>query len=297
MKIPAWYHDALQASAAVSRRDVFFVIGCQKSGTTWVEQLLDHHRSVCCRGEGHISDVAGPLMEHAVKVYNEQERTNQVLKPVELLSLVRALADRILGRYLNRCDDPGAIAAIGDRTPEGAIGIPALAAVYPDARFIHVIRDGRDAAVSGWAQVRRIGSGRQFASFADYAEFFADRHWVPYVTRARAAAAQLGDRYHEVRYENLHARPADEARAMFRFLGVSADDIAVQSCVQQASFRALTGREPGVEDPDSHYRKGIIGDWRNHFDDEALRRFEAVAGPLLSELGYAGESTPLRRAA
>ena len=162
---------------------------------------------------------------------------------------------------------------------------------------LHVIRDGRDAAVSGWAQVRRVGSDRPFSSFAEYAHFFADRHWVPYVTRARAAAPQLGERYHEVRYENLHANPADEVRSLFRFLGVRADDIAVQSCVQQASFRALTGREPGVEDPDSHYRKGIIGDWRNHFDDETLRQFDAVAGSLLSELGYAGERTPLRRAA
>jgi hypothetical protein len=297
MSVPAWYHDALQASAAIGRRDVFFVIGCQKSGTTWVEQLLDHHPRLCCRGEGHISDVAGPLLEHAVKVYNEQNRTNQVLKPVDLLALARSLADRILGRYLSRCDDPVAILAIGDRTPEGAIGMPALTALYPRARFIHVIRDGRDAAVSGWAQVRRVGSNDRFDSLADYARFFADRHWVPYVTRARAAAGRLGERYHEVRYENLHADPAGETRCMFRFLGVSADDVTVRSCVQQASFRALTGREPGVEDPDSHYRKGIVGDWRNHFDDETLRQFEAVAGPLLAELGYVRPSAPGRRAA
>ncbi|MHC4208311.1 MAG: sulfotransferase [Planctomycetota bacterium] len=293
MQVPAWYHDALQASAAIGRRDVFFVIGCQKSGTTWVQRLLDHHPSLCCGGEGHFSDVAGPLLEHAIAVYNEQDRTNLVLEPTALLALVRSLTDGILGRYLARSDDPGAVAAVGDKTPEGAIGVPMLNALYPGARFIHIIRDGRDAAVSGWGQVRRVGSADRFESFADYAVFFADRHWVPYVSRARAAGARLGDRYLEVRYEQLHADAARQARRLLLLLGVSATDDVVRSCVQRASFRAISGREAGDEDLSSHLRKGIVGDWKNHFDEATLSRFEAVAGPLLQELGYA--TTSIRR--
>jgi hypothetical protein len=293
MKIPAWYHDALQASAAVGRRDVFFVIGCQKSGTTWVQRLLDNHPGLCCGGEGHFSDVAGPLLEHAVRVYNEQDRTSLVLEPEALLALVRSLTDGILARYLARSDDPGAVAAIGDKTPEGAIGVPLLNALYPGARFIHVIRDGRDAAVSGWGQLRRIGTAHRFETLADYAVFFADEHWVPYVNRARAAGARLRDRYLEVRYERLHADATDEVRRLLLFLEVPATDDVVRSCVQRASFRALTGRETGDEDLSSHLRKGIVGDWKNHFDEAALSGFEAVAGPLLQDLGYT--TTSIRR--
>ncbi|MHC4218184.1 MAG: sulfotransferase [Planctomycetota bacterium] len=296
MKVPVWYHEALQATAAVGRRKVFFVIGCQKSGTTWVERLLDNHPNICCRGEGHFSDVAGPLLEHAVRVYNEQDRTNQVLEPSELLPLVRALADRIMGRYLARCDDPGAIIAVGDRTPEGAIGVPSLNALYPDSRFIHVIRDGRDAAVSGWAQVNRVGSADAFRSLEDYAVFFATKHWVPYVTQARAAAPRLGERYLEVRYEDLHADPATEIRRMLRFLDADGTDEIVRSCVRRASFPAVSGREAGDEDTSSHFRKGIVGDWKGHFDEATLSRFETVAGPLLRELGYTG-ATPVAYAA
>jgi hypothetical protein len=63
--------------------------------------------------------------------------------------------------------------------------------------------------------------------------------------------------------------------------------------VQRASFRAVSGRSAGDEDLSSHLRKGIVGDWKNHFDGAALSRFEAVAGPLLQELGYA--TTSIRR--
>ena len=70
----------------------------------------------------------------------------------------------------------------------------------------------------------------------------------------------------------------------------------MRSCVQRASFRALSGREAGDEDLSSHLRKGIVGDWKNHFGEAALSRFEAVAGPLLQELGYAS-AAPVARAA
>jgi hypothetical protein len=297
MRVPAWYHNALSASAAVGRRRVFFIIGCQKSGTTWVERLLDNHPNVCCRGEGHFSDVAGPLLEHAVKLYNEEPRTGWELSQQELLSTVRLLTDQILDRYLARCDDPDAVVTVGDKTPEGAIGVPALNALYPGAKLIHVIRDGRDAAVSGWVRLRRVGSDHRFESFADYAVYFAERHWVPYITRARHGASHLPGRYLEVRYEALHAEPAVQARHMLAFLGVETSGDTVRSCVERASFTALSGgRAPGDEDTTSHFRKGIVGDWRNRFDQETLTRFEAVAGTLLRDLGYI-PAAPVARAA
>jgi hypothetical protein len=287
MKIPAWYRNALDVSTDVARRDVVFVIGCQKSGTTWVQRLLDGHPNVCCRGEGHFSDVIGPMLEQATKLYNEQEKTVCALNETDLFSIVRLVSDQVLGKYLDECADREAIQIIGDKTPEAALAVPALATLYPGAKFVHVIRDGRDAAVSGWAQVQRIGADDGFASLVDYAAFFARRHWEPYITRARQAGSSIPGHYLEVRYEELHVEPVVHTRRMFDFLGMDATSDIVTACVEQAAFQVLSGgRERGEEDTSSHYRKGIVGDWKNFFDEAALQRFEAAAGWLLRELGY-----------
>ena len=296
MKIPSWYHDALKVSADIARRDVFFVVGCQKSGTTWVRRLLDNHPNVCCRGEGHFSDVIAPMLEQMHRIYNEDRRATWGFGPDDLLANIRLVTDTILGKYLAGCRDRRDVRLIGDKTPESALAVPALSVLYPGARFIHVIRDGRDAAVSGWAHIHRRGAQQRFDSFSDYAVYFAEHHWAPYITRARQGGRHVPDRYLEVRYEDLHDSPTDHTHRILQFLGVSAADDIVRSCVHRAAFRALSGRDAGDEDPSSHFRKGIVGDWANRFDEAALRRFEAVAGPLLQELGYARTATVARAA-
>ena len=291
MSLPSWYSNALGAGHAVSQREVLFVMGCQKSGTTWVQMLLDAHPQVCCGGEGHLGNMVGPLVEGAIKAYNDAPRTTISVGGAQTFSLVRLFADQILASYLATSPNPDAVRIVGDKTPESALAVGPLDKMYPGARFIQIIRDGRDAAVSGWAHLQRQGTAGKFATFADYAAYFAEYHWVAYITRARQAAEQLGDRYIEVRYEILHDEPHAHTRRLFEFLGVDSTDDAVGKCVEAASFsKATRGRRPGDEDPSSHFRKGIVGDWVNHFDADCLARFESVAGDLLGELGYVTES-------
>lgn len=288
-RLPDWYESALAAGRAVASRRVFFVAGCQKSGTTWVGALLDSHPQVCCGGEGHISDIAGPLIEQAISVHNAQKRATRDFDRQETFALVRLAADVILARYLESRPSPGDVRFLGDRTPEAACGILPLATLYPDAKFIHVIRDGRDGAVSGWAHLGRGGGRGRFPRFADYAEYFARGHWVPYIRRARAAGRRLPGRYVEVRYEDLSRDASGQARRLLSFLGADDGPEMVRRCTERSAFQALSGgRRPGEEDPSSHLRKGVVGDWMSRFDDEALERFEAQGGELLRELGYAG---------
>ena len=200
--------------------------------------------------------------------------------------------ERVLAGHLARKADPGAVRAVGDKTPEAALGCELLDLIFPDARFIHVIRDGRDAVVSGWAHLHRSGRGHPIQSVADYAELFARAHWCGYITAARKAAAVFPERYLEVRYEDLHARPHSEVRKLLRLLDVADDDETVARCVEAGSFVRLSGgRRRGEEDSASQFRKGVVGDWRERLDAETVGRFEAIAGPLLVELGYGTAAT------
>jgi hypothetical protein len=286
MTIPPWYRASLEASERIASLNVFFIVGCQKSGTTWLARLLDGHPEAACRGEAHFADVLAPMMLQAVKGYTGVRKTCGHLDGDAIWSAVRMLADRILISYV-AAHPERTITAVGDKTPEGAIAIEALAQMYPGARFIHIIRDGRDGAVSGWAHLKREGNDDRFGDFAEYAAYFAKSHWTNYIGQARRAAAALAGRCLEVRYEALHADAASETRRLLEFLALDASDESVQACLDAGAFERLTGgRHRGEEQPDSHFRKGLVGDWVNHFDAESLAAFESIAGPLMDELGY-----------
>ena len=143
-------------------------------------------------------------------------------------------------------------------------------------RVVHVIRDGRDAAVDAWDA---LPPGHTLA-FDDYVESFAT-HWVSFIEHVREAAQGHDDRYHELRYETLMSDPATAIVRLLEFLRIDASPDSVAGCMQRVNFAACTA-----------------GDWPHRFDAESAFRFDAVAGYLLQQLGYSEPtSTGLRRAA
>ncbi|MDP8952852.1 MAG: sulfotransferase domain-containing protein, partial [Actinomycetota bacterium] len=170
-----------------------------------------------------------------------------------------------------------------------------ISVVYPEARIVHIIRDGRDAAVSAAHHARNFGRARETKGEdglfepAQIRKLAAD--WNARVGRTVEDGPRLfGDRYAEVRYEDLLARPEPEMTRLLRFLGAAADEKSVARCVGAASFERLSkGRTRGEEDPSSFFRKGVAGEWRDAFTERDRRIFDEKAGSLLAELGY-GES-------
>ena len=92
---------------------------------------------------------------------------------------------------------------------------------------------------------------------------------TPMYNRAAEWAAASRQAYLEMRYEALHTDPFNEIRRLLEFLGLEATAGTIRTCFDAALFR------------------GTIGEWRRHFDEDAAFRFDAVAGFLLQELGYA----------
>ncbi len=143
-------------------------------------------------------------------------------------------------------------------------------------RVVHVIRDGRDAAIDAWDAL----PPRHGLTLEAYVESFAT-HWVSFIEHVREAAQGNDDRYLELRYETLKSDPAAAIEGLLEFLRIDASPDTVGDCVQRVNFASCTA-----------------GDWRHRFDGEAAFRFDAVAGYLLQQLGYSEPtSTGLRRAA
>lgn len=90
-----------------------------------------------------------------------------------------------------------------------------------------------------------------------------------------------------LRYEDMLADCHAVMRRVFEHYQVSLTDEQVNAICARHSFKSATGREPGQQDSQSFNRKGISGDWRNHFSPAQIDAFKRVAGKQLIELGYA----------
>lgn len=281
------YQDWRKGHDRVGRLRKVFLIGCIKSGTTWLANLLDGHPEVVIQGEGGFAWCLDPTLAQAFAAFNQHQKAQPAvthLRDVDLLLTLRTLIDGQFYRYLSACKrNTDRVRVVGDKTPQHTIGIPRLVQIYPDARFIHIIRDPRDAATSAWFHFGR----REQRPLAEYVRHFITQVWPVNVVNGRKSGRELGSQYMEVRYEDLLVREAELVRAMLRFLDVDASDEAVAACSAAGSFeRRSGGRSRGQADNNSFFRSGTAGDWRNHLPVDVVDECCRQMAPVMQEFGY-----------
>lgn len=89
-----------------------------------------------------------------------------------------------------------------------------------------------------------------------------------------------------IKYEDLNKECESALTELVGSLGCSIKEHRIKTAVDLFSMQRMTGRTPGEEDKESFIRKGIVGDWRNHFTKESADIFDTLAGDMLVELGY-----------
>jgi hypothetical protein len=315
---------------------VFFVVGHGKSGTTWVRNVLNAHPEILCKGEGRFFE------RDFVRAAPVQDLQRGWLKSVQPTSLYGAISsseylrtwiersvwtggedvDEHLGNlsrlavsyFLNERLSKTGKKIVGDKTTfAGGEPLVEIGAIYPEARVLHVIRDGRDVAVSmihhmwNYAKdtgafydlepedLRRRAAYRENPKMALANGLFTEkrlhniaRSWALRVGKAvEYGPAVLGANYAEVRYEALLEKPEEEIGRVLRLLGAEADEETVRRCIEMGGFEKWSeGRERGQEDTRSFYRKGMAGDWKNVFTERDKAVFKKAAGAVLVSLGY-----------
>jgi len=286
-------HDAV---ATLRKKQMFFIGGTIKSGTTWLQLLLDAHPDVSVKGEGHFFDLLAPVLEMALDTHDRliTEKNESIFNELEgypRLTENKALyvSACVIAAFLVEQSRHKAALAVGEKSPDNMLHFAKFHTVFPTAKFIHVVRDGRDCAVSAWFHNLRTtpqAAKREFGSVDAFACEFAG-HWGQELATAQNFANRHPDRVRQVRYEDVVTNAVPALCELFAFLGVPASLAIVERCVTEASFAKLSrGRNPGEEDRGSFFRKGIPGDWRNHLSAETNARFQKHVGGWLNRFGY-----------
>jgi hypothetical protein len=152
----------------------------------------------------------------------------------------------------------------GNKKPSYALHLAETEAVFPGAKVVHIVRDGRDVVLS----MRRASH-----MLVEKNWYFAASDWKEHVLLARQAGQQLGPgRYLEIRYETLLAQPIEVFRTLLQFLDTGRD--------AQAQLENVRAGITAKIRADNH------GKWRMQMPPKAVRIVERVAGDLLGELGY-----------
>jgi LPS sulfotransferase NodH len=277
-------------------RGPVFVVGAQRSGTTWVQRLLAAHPSIVAGQESHLFSGYLASLWHRWEVEREASAVGRTvglacyLTEDEFVEELRRLAHRVLGT-LERVKPQATL--LVEKTPDHGLHLPLIARVFPGAIVVHVLRDGRDVAASLRAASRRPWGERWAPASVEEAA----RRWVGWV---RTIERDLGrfPRTRTVRYEELSADSGAVLGQLFEFLGVPLPAPTVKAICERWEFRAsLAGGEDSLmlqgaargqvsPEPDGFFRSGRPGGWRSDLSLQEQVAVHAIAGELLGELGY-----------
>jgi hypothetical protein len=269
-----------------------FLLGVRRSGTTLLRVMLDRHPALAVPDESYFIPQLAQRHRREVDV----DAFVDDLRRLSTLVEWRLKPERVAERLEPDLPTGLAIAAIfeayaaeqgkaswGDKTPLYMQSLPTLERLFPFTLYVHLIRDGRDAALSylsvpGGIMTEGWGHPRDVAGFAC--------QWATEVRAAHALGKRVGPtRYLEVRYETLVAEPATELRRICAFLGLEYHEAMLDYAGKTDSARKEHQRR--LNEPP---RVGVR-DWRTEMVPEDVTAFESIAGDLLDELGY-DVSTP-----
>ncbi|MCE9646932.1 MAG: sulfotransferase [Chloroflexi bacterium] len=295
-------------------REKFFVFGHARSGTTLLMRLVRLHPEVHCNYQAHFF-TRQPLLKSLVNTPDAEEwlsrKSNRWNQGRDLSPLVlRAVADFIMERDAAR---EGKM-IVGDKSPSSTIhgqAVRDMHAVYPDAKLVHLVRDGRDVLIS--ERFRNFVEESRFLSAEDrriiedlrrdqtpftngtrsiFTESFIRRvakGWVANLQETQTEGHRLfGNNFLGIRYEDLLAAPFDEMGRLWKFLGVNRISRSLEKTIKtemasNPDEEWQAKRDDGIA---SFLPKGQAGNWTRLFTTRDKLIFDEVAGNSLVAWKY-----------
>src|SRR4030095_6507414 len=299
-------------------REKFFIFGHARSGTTLLMRLARLHPEVHCNYQGHFF-TRRPLLKSLVNTPEAEEwltrRSNRWNQGRDLSPLVlRASADFIMERDAAKEGKN----IVGDKSPSSTIhgqAVRDMHSVYPDAKLVYIVRDGRDVSIS--ERFRNFVEESKFLSSEDkriieelrkdqapftdgrrsiFTEAFIRRvagGWVKNLRETEEEAGRLfGKKFFGLRYEDLLASPFEEMTDLWKFLGVKRVNKSLEKTIKaemesNPDEEWQAKRNEGIA---AFLPKGQAGNWQKLFTEKDKCIFKEVVGEMLIRWNYERDS-------
>jgi hypothetical protein len=255
------------------------IIGCARSGTSILGELVAAHPDVRYLHEAHEIWRKAGLGENDSHRLTAEHATPQVVR-------------RIRKRFERERDDARLLV---EKCPRSALRVPFIRAVLPEAKIIHIVRDGRDVSCSLMPGIG--GDQWRHLKPPNWRELMARDPGVVRCARAwrtvvEIAIEDLADVPHLcVRYEDMVADPRDVACRVVGFLGLDEHPAVLEFCdkIQNTTRGSYQAQRQEKWSRDDHTFR--IGRWRENLSDEQAATIEEILRPVLVRLGYVNQPT------
>ncbi len=273
----------------------FFVVGAQRSGTTMLRLMLNQHPDVAVPFEsGFVTDFAarqadfGDLSDpaNAARML-DAIASHPLVKKGNLILDTQAILARPITDYASLCDaifsayaDAKGKRRWGDKTPSYITELDQLWRLFPGCKIVHIVRDGRDVALSNL----RVGWG-----IHNLPRAAQDWRWKTLL--AHKMGAVLAPNYIELRYEELVLAPEQQLRRICEFLELDYDPRMLsyhENSVNEMPQASLDWHRNSVKAPD----RSLVYTWKYDMPKADRIIFEQIASDALETFGYEQERLP-----
>jgi hypothetical protein len=277
---------------SASMRPPVFIVGCPRSGTSYLYHLLLSAGGFArFHTQMNVFDVLEPIFGNLSSRSNKEKMMREWLRS-KAFNVSGLEANDIEAKVMADCRNGSDFMRIImeevaikqgvdrwiDSTPTNVPHMLRISRDFPDAQFIHIIRDARDVALS----LDKRHWSRPLPWDKDRSLLAAGLYWEWIVRKGRKNGSILGPRYVEVRYEDLVERPEPALKKIGEFLKHDLDYSRIQAASVGSVKKPLTSFKEDLKE--GHFTP--VGRWKDKFPADQLKQFEQLVGDYLQELGY-----------
>jgi hypothetical protein len=265
-----------------------FIVGASRSGTTWLQLLLSQSGQIATSQETHLFSGYLKSLGESWAFHSNDVRSiglQSLYGKDEFLDLKRLVANHVFSKIL--AQKPSADIVL-EKTPDHVHHWQEILELYPEAHFIHLVRDPRAVVASMRA------TGAEWKNpWANAGLVNLSRQWIAAVTAGRQLVLTT-NRAREIRYEDIAAGGAPWLHDLWTWLGVTESIEVAETAFSELSFEALsggTGRQTyqpwdTSQEPRGMWRKGGADSWREELAVKEIATVEAICKDKMHDFGY-----------
>jgi len=291
-------------------RPDFLIIGMERSGTLWTSAILNEHPEIASFPNLPFKISADEIRAGEVHFFNtlvslEPNTEGKFTRPLsdyltkcgQVFADLVPLADKVpkeefyrlmIKRYSDYCDrQRGDKKIVGESTPAYVFYLDFIDSFYPGIKKICSIREPKDK-ITSW-HFNLLRKGRKTEKLIT--EEFALDYVKTRIVKEYEALLEYKGPVHCITYEMMSYNPQKTVQGLLDYLEIGTSDEVIARMIHSASFEEMTrrhskkvGRKRGEEDPQESLRRGVVGDWKNHIDEDLALSIDTAVAPFRKEV-------------